>query len=467
MGRREEQGREMRSFSTIGRVAALGAVIAAVALVAILLFGAGGAGYSVKARFLNAGQLVKGNPVQVGGVPVGSVSGIDIADNGLAEITLDIEDDHAPLRRGTLAAIRQFSQSGIANRYVDLTMPPNGSRDIPDGGVIDSDNTTTQVDLDELFNTLDAETRKSLQKFFKGSAKMFEGRGDQARRGFHYLNPALSTSSRLFNELTRDTPVLERYLVDSARLVTAVAERRDDLADLIGNLNQTTNALGDQKEALADSISELPPFMRRANTTFVNLRSTLDDVDPLVDASEPVAKVLGPFLAEARAFAADAEPTVRDLSRTVRRRGPSNDLINLLDSFPPLADIAVLRKQRTASPGGRAVDVGVTDGAFQETVEAFKNAAPEIALGRAYTTDFLGWADDFSTTGGGFDALGAMGRGHISLAENMGGPLRAYQYKRCPGAAEAPAPDGSNVWSAEEQEELQCEESARAVGNVP
>jgi len=456
----------MRSFSGIGRVAALGAVVAAAALVAILLFGSGTGGYKVKARFLNAGQLVKGNPVQSGGVPIGSVSGIRIADNGEAEISLEIDDDHAPLRRGTLAAIRQFSQSGIANRYVDLSMPPNGREEIPDGGTIGTDDTTTQVDLDQLFNTLDPETRAALQKFFKGSAKMFAGRGEQAREGFHYLNPALSTSSRLFDELTRDTPVLERFLLDSSKLVTAVAERRDDLAALIGNLNETTRALGNQKQALADSISQLPPFMRRANTTFVNLRSALNEVDPLVDASKPVAKRLGPFLAEARSFAADAEPTVRDLSRTLRRRGPANDLINLLDSFPPLADIAVATRRRTASPGGRPVDVGVTDGAFQETVEAFKNAAPEIALGRAYTTDFLGWADDFSTTGGGFDALGAMGRGHISLAENLGGPIRRHQYKRCPGAAEAPAADGSNVWSAERQAELQCEESARAVGDV-
>jgi phospholipid/cholesterol/gamma-HCH transport system substrate-binding protein len=456
----------MRSFSGIGRIAALGAVIAAAVLVAFLLFGPGGGGYEVKARFINAGQLVKGNPVQSGGVPIGSVSGIEIAPNGEAEITLEIEGDQAPLRRGTLAAIRQFSQSGIANRYVDLTMPPNGGRDIPDGGRISSDDTKTQVDLDQLFNTLDDETRESLQRFFKGSADMFAGQGEEARAGFHYLNPALSTSSRLFDELTRDTPVLERFLVDSSRLVTAVAERRDDLAGLIGNLNETTRALGDQKQALAESIGRLPPFMRRANTTFVNLRSTLDQLDPLVNASEPVAKRLGPFLAEARAFAADAEPTVRDLSRTLRRSGPANDLINLLDSFPPLADIAVMRKRRFAAPGGRRVDVGETDGAFQETVRAFQAGAPEIALGRAYTTDFLGWADDFSTTGGGFDALGAMGRGHISVAENLGGPLRKYQYKRCPGAAEAPAADGSNVLSQERMDELQCEESARAVGDV-
>src|SRR3954466_408016 len=62
----------MRSVSGVGRVAAIGAVIAAVVLVAIVLFGGFSNDYTVTARFLNAGQLVKGNPVQTGGAPIGS-----------------------------------------------------------------------------------------------------------------------------------------------------------------------------------------------------------------------------------------------------------------------------------------------------------------------------------------------------------------------------------------------------------
>jgi len=66
----------MRSVSRIGRVAALGAVIAAIALVAIVLFGGGaGGGYTISAKFINAGQLVNGNPVQTGGTAIGSVTG--------------------------------------------------------------------------------------------------------------------------------------------------------------------------------------------------------------------------------------------------------------------------------------------------------------------------------------------------------------------------------------------------------
>ena len=83
----------MRSFSGIGRAAAVAAVAAAVAVVAILLFGGGG-GYTVKARFLNAGQLVKGNPVQTGGVPIGSVTGIRITSDGhdLAKPPMTIDE---------------------------------------------------------------------------------------------------------------------------------------------------------------------------------------------------------------------------------------------------------------------------------------------------------------------------------------------------------------------------------------
>jgi phospholipid/cholesterol/gamma-HCH transport system substrate-binding protein len=449
----------MGSLSGLGRAAVLAAVVAAGILVAVVLTGAGGGGgYEVTAKFINAGQIVKGNPVQTGGTAVGSVKDIEITPDGQAEIKLKINDKFAPLREGTRAAIKQFSQSGIANRYVDLSYPPNGGNDIPDGGNIGIDKTRTAVDLDELFNTLDPPTRRALQNFVKGNERQFQDAGPQANEAFKYLNPELATTSRLFNELTRDRPVLEHFLVDSSRLVTALADRRDDLSGLIANLNGTTRALGNQKAALAESIGRLPPFMRRANTTFVNLRAALNDVDPLVNAAKPVAERLDPFLVQARAFAADAKPTVSYLRQAVRRPGADNDLINFLDRVPPLTDIAVEQKNRNGAS---------RPGAFPQSATAFKAAAPIIGEARPYTTDFLGWLDDFSTTGGGFDALGAYARAFIGFGENITGPARKNQFKRCPGAAEEPAPDGSNVLSDQEKATLDCLESARATGNVP
>src|SRR4051812_12897624 len=289
----------------------------------------GGGGYSVKARFQNASQLVKGNLVQVSGQAVGKVENIDLTPDGQAEITMSINGDYAPLRRGTRAIVRQASLSGIANRYVDLTMAAQSAPKIPDGGVIEQDATTSAVDLDQVFNTFDPETRKDLQRVFKGSAAQYKDKGQAMNEGLLYLNPSLSASSKLFQELNRDTPLLERFVVSSSKLVTDIADRRDDLAGLVDHLATTTTALGNQKVALADAIGRLPAFLRRANTTFVNLRGALDDLDPLVEDSKPVAKKLRPFLAQLRPLARNARPTLRDLSSLIQRSGKANDLVEL------------------------------------------------------------------------------------------------------------------------------------------
>src|SRR5215210_7564916 len=251
----------------------------------------------------------QGNLVQTGGAPIGKVKDIDLTEDGQAEVTLNIQNDYAPLHRGTLATIRQASLSGVANRYVDLHMAPHGAAEIPDGGVIDQSATTTAVDLDQLFNTFDPQTRKALAGVIKGSAEQYKGKGKQFNEGIAYLNPSLAASSRLFRELNRDTPLLQRFIVSSSQLVTDIADRHDDLAGLVDDLATTTTAIGNQKQALAESIGRLPDFERRANTTFVNLRAALDDLDPLVEDSKPVAKKLRPFLAELRPLARDARPT--------------------------------------------------------------------------------------------------------------------------------------------------------------
>jgi phospholipid/cholesterol/gamma-HCH transport system substrate-binding protein len=439
----------------VARVAALGAVIASAVLVALLFFG-GGDGYKVTARFLNAAQLVKGNEVQIGGVPAGTVDDIQITSDGRADVTIQIEDKFTPLPVGTRAVIKQRSLSGIANRFVDIQLGDGDGAKIGDGSVLGEDSTDTAVELDQLFNLFDPVARVAVQDFLQGSRKMIAGRGQQLNRGTKYLNPTLSTGSRLFRELSRDEVLLGQFLEDSSTLVGALAERRSDLTGTVRNLNATFGALRNEKSALAESIDRLPPFMRRANSTFVNLRAALDDVDPLVEASEPVARRLGPFLAQARGLARDAGPTVRDLSVTIRRGGSANDLIEFADSFPALARTAL---------DARRINGARRRGAFPESVEAFKAAAPTIAFGRPYTPDFVGWFDDFSTTGA-YDALGGFSRAGVYFDEILaeGTPVRQDQFKRCPGGAESAAEDGSNVLSAEEQSQLDCIDSHRGTG---
>jgi phospholipid/cholesterol/gamma-HCH transport system substrate-binding protein len=453
-------------------------VIGAVVLLALILFGGSG-GYTVKARFLNGAQLVKGNVVDVGGTDGGVVKDFRITPDGQAEVDLEIDDKYAPLRRGTRAQIRAAGQTSVSGRYVQLMLPPanEAGPEIPDGGVIETDHTTTNVDIDQFFNIFDRPTRRALRNFYKGGSRQYAGRGRQANAGLLYLSPQLRQSSRLFRELRYQEPVLERFLVDSSRFVTALSERRDDLAALIGNLNSTTRALGSQKSALAELVGRLPPFMRQANTTYVNLRGTLDQLDPFVKASKPVARKLRPYLAELRPFARQAVPTVRNVRRLIRAPPGDNDLTELNRTYPGLEEIALLNRRRNGA---------TRRGAFPELTEALRKSAPIVAHGRPYTTDFVGWFDDFSHTGV-YDALGSVSRSQqyfnaftVTNGVPVGNLLplpdraaafrdvaRLHQVKRCPGASEEPAADGSNVFSADEQKALDCRDSDRATGPLP
>jgi phospholipid/cholesterol/gamma-HCH transport system substrate-binding protein len=393
----------MRSVSTVGRVAAILGLVAAVGAVGFFLFGL--SSYTVKAVFLNAGQVVAGNNVQIAGTKVGSVSDIKITPNGQAEIFFTVQDEYTPLRRGTRAVIRQASLSGISNRYIDLQLPEGNKAQatIPSGGAIGIDETVTQVELDEVFNLLDPVARVAVQQFFRGQARQYRGKGKAANAGFKYLSPALSTSSELFDELDRDSPLLARFLQDSDRFNSALASRDDELTNLIKNLNVTTRALGDQRIPLMETLSRFPDFLRTANTTFVNLRGTLDELDPLVKASRPAARRLPAFFRELRPFARNARPTLRDLSQIVRRPGADNDLVELNRTFPPLARVALDSTRRN---GKRR------KGAFPEASRALRAGAPIMAFARPYTPDLLGWFDDFSHTGS-YDALGGFSRTQI------------------------------------------------------
>ena len=390
----------MRNTSVIGRTAAFAALALAVVAVLVILF-SGGSNYQVKAIFQNASQIVSGDQVQVSGNPIGTVSNIALTPNGEAELTLSINTSlYEPLHQGTTATIRQASLSGIANRYVDLDLGPATAPKIPNNGVLQLTQTTSTVDLDELFNTLDAATRKGLQNVFQGSASQYAGRGQQAQLAWEYLNPAIATSSILFAELNRDTAKFTRFVTTSSNLVSDLAQRQSDLSGLVSHLSTTFGALAAQHVALGQAHEPGQPVDRLANTTFVNLRSALVDLTSLVNASRPVAPKLVKLLQQLRPLAIDAVPTIRDLSLAISRPGPNNDLIELTKLAVPLAQVTV----------GQVKANGATrPGAFPISSQALSGATPELATARPYAVDLTGWFEGYSHPGA-YDAYGAASR---------------------------------------------------------
>ncbi len=450
----------MRNSSRVGRIAALAAVVIVIVAVAVIVL-QGGSTYKVRAVFQSASQIVNGDLVEVSGASIGTVSDISLTSDGQAQLTLQINNqDYMPLRQGTRATIRETSLSGIANRYVDLSLGPGVAPKLSDGSVIPAASTTSEVDLDQLFNTLDGPTRVGLQNVLQGSASQLAGQSHTAQLAYQYLNPAIATSSMLFSELNRDTGRFTTFINKSGSLVTDLAQRSGDLSGLVVHLGATTQALAAQRTTLAQSIQRLPGFMRLANTTFVNLRSALDDLRPLVDVSKPVAPKLQKLLVQLRPLAQDSVPTVRDLSNIISRPGTANDLIELTRLGVPLVNASV----RTTTVNGKQ-----RPGAFPQSVTALNQSTPQLATARPYAVDLTGWFEGFTHPGqddanGGVSrvaptvGLGSISNGALNIFQNGGlltnpadfalrrvlalggngqtGLLTTGQGDRCPGSVE-------------------------------
>lgn len=435
----EEKSPAPSRGTTPARIAVVAALAVAVIVLAIVLLGGGG-GHQYTLVFQNAGQLVPDNQVLVGGSPVGSVESIDLSDENLAEVHVEVDQE---LHQGTTAVIRATSLSGVANHYVSISPGPNSSPALDEGATLGLSSTTTPVDIDQFFNTFPPSVRKGLSDFIKGTAASYSGQGEAANEAFKYFGTALNRTSAFVGELNADQRLFERFIVSSSKLSTAVAGRGEALSSAISNANTAFSAIASQNVALDQTLRRLPPVMRQSNTTFVNLRAALDDLDPLVETAKPATKNLAPFLAELRPVLAKFIPFTHNLGLAVFRPGKGNDTADLLATLPKVE--------------------GLASKTFPHAEGAITAFQPDLNAWRSYVPDFYNAIGKLGTAAGYYDGNGHYVRAALS-AQNLfkysGGTLEpikrseqlapfgseAQSRRRCPGGAIQKAADGSNPY---------------------
>jgi phospholipid/cholesterol/gamma-HCH transport system substrate-binding protein len=433
------------------RIVAVAAIAAVVAIVLVLLLaGSGSATYYL--IFPEAGQLVRGDQVQVGGVPVGSIKDITLLHNYDVRITVNVESSLAPLHEGTTAEIRVPSLSSVANRYIALAPGPNNRPSLPSGSTLPITSTHGVVDLDQLFSIFNAKTRKGLQQFIQGSAEQYSGVAPQLQLDARYFPPALSALDHVLAELGGDQEVFSGFLVESAKAFTVLAGRSQQLTELVSHADTSFAAIGSQQANLTAGLKALPSTFKQGNRTFETLPTTLADLTKLVDASKPGAPLLGPFVSKLRPLVNTATPVVSNFSEAISKPGSGNDLTEAALALPELA-----KTLTTASP---------------DNVRALEESVPITALFGPYTPDLEGFLRAFGQTSAYYDANGHYARVSSVFpdfelgAENTLKPanptqvvqsLKTGQLRRCPGAATQPAADGSSPFTDNGQ--LSCDPS--------
>lgn len=262
-----------------------------------------------------SGVVAGKQEVRFAGVVVGRTGDVRLQD-GRAVIGIKMDGDAGPLYKD--ARVRVRPETPLDDYYVDIV-----SRGTPRAGklgehdVLQAQRTRTAVNVSKVLDVFQADTRTRVEQAIDGYGRGLRDHGADLRRALVELAPFLDAAKRL----SAETAVRRRQtsrLIHNFRLVTEELGRRDvDVKRLVAAGAGSLGTLGAKEDAIAQSLTELPPTLTRLQTSFATLRATADALDPAFDALQPAARALPAGLAGLREVGRTGEPALRALRTAV------------------------------------------------------------------------------------------------------------------------------------------------------
>src|SRR4051812_8629673 len=272
-------------------------------------------GYRVKVNFPEATTLAQEADVRVAGVPVGKVRKVEVGDGTNRTVaTVELERRYAPLRSDARAVLRQKTLLG--ETYVELT-PGTSKKMIPEGGTLPDGQVKPTVELDEIFDSLDPQTRAAFKGWQTELAKGIKGRGRDFNDALGTLPGFASDGADVLAVLDSQEGAVQRLVKNTGVVFGALTRNEAQLRNLITGSKRTFDATASKNDELAETIRIFPTFLQESRLTLARVQRFSTDTDPLITDLRPVARDLQPTLRDVRALAPDLERFFRNLDPVI------------------------------------------------------------------------------------------------------------------------------------------------------
>jgi phospholipid/cholesterol/gamma-HCH transport system substrate-binding protein len=278
-------------------------VLAGVALAVITFGGSGGQSYVVYAKFQDAAGLLPQFFVKVDEVKAGLVSSITLDRQDKAVVKMELDKSATPIGAGATANIRPVNLLG--EKYVDLNSG-DLSKPLPSGSTIPIARTGVPVELDDLLNTLNPDTRAGLGIIINEAGLAMAGRGADFNSTLHDLPSALDAARRVVGEVAAENTSLEHAIVSGNRVIASVNSRRGDLNGLVQSGAAALTAIAAARGNLGQTVANAPGGLGQLRQTLTQLQAAADALTPAAADLQSTAPSLGATLARLPQFAVDA-----------------------------------------------------------------------------------------------------------------------------------------------------------------
>jgi phospholipid/cholesterol/gamma-HCH transport system substrate-binding protein len=270
-------------------------------------------GFRLKAEFATAVNIHKASPVRIAGVTIGKVSAIQRTGNtGL--VTMEIESRGLPIHSDATVKIRpRLFLEG--NWFVELQPGTPSAPTISSGYTIPVAQTADPVQLDQVLDALNTDTRANLQSFLINYGEALTREPDAAENAeqepeVHGLNAA-----QALNKIYARGPASLRGGAVDAQAVTGTEPH--DLSKLIASLNQVTSALNVHEQDLSELFPNFNNFFASLAANATHLKALVAELpSSLLSVDQGLAGLDASF-PPTREFAHDILPGVRNTNRTV------------------------------------------------------------------------------------------------------------------------------------------------------
>jgi phospholipid/cholesterol/gamma-HCH transport system substrate-binding protein len=319
--------------------------------------------FQLNAAFSTAQAVTpgQGQTIRMAGVRLGDISKVEL-DNGRAVVTMALDPEYDNLVHTDATALLR-PKTGLKDMFIELDPGSNSAPLAKKGWTLPVQNTLPDINPDEVFSALDADTRDYLKLLVNGAGQGLDKRGTDLQEVFTRFEPTYRDIARVTSQVQTRRANLRRLINSLQRLNTELASRDDDLAQLVSASATVFRAFASENNNISRAIRDFPPALRQTTSTLGKvqtfaeiLRPTADKLRPAVralnranHAIQPFAKEAAPILrTQIRPFVRAARPVVRDLKTPGKQLADATP--DLTRSFTVLNHLFDLFSY---NPGGR------------------------------------------------------------------------------------------------------------------
>ncbi|AKS35925.1 MCE family protein [Mycolicibacterium goodii] len=297
--------------------------VVAVAVVSVLIGGmllvrVADIGYTqYTARFLQAAALKAGNPVTIAGIPVGEVKSMRLAGDHV-EAKIKVRNDVA---LGADSRAKIMVTTILGSRY--LALEPAGDGSLPDR-IFDLSHTDVPYDLQEALTDV--------------TTTFEQVDSDKFAQTLQILGKQLETLP----------PVIPQALENTHTLSTIIAQRRDQLGELLKTTELVSNTLYRQKSTIGS-------LMNQGNSLLAEFVARRATFHAMMDALTNLVQTLSGIVIDDRP---ELEKLLTDLRELSALLGKNDGMLRSILQTAPIA----LRNIANMTGTGNAIDFNASSG---------------------------------------------------------------------------------------------------------